>query len=52
MLDSHGISNGYMRRLYLASARRALRSMLRALFGFAIAAGLVGAAVAALGMVA
>ena len=52
MHNANALSSGYLRRVYLASARRALRGMMRALIVLVIVAGLAGAAVAALGMMA
>ena len=43
------LANGYLRRVYIASARRATRSLLRALGIFLLAAGGICVAIAALG---
>ena len=46
------IDAGYLRRVYLASARRQTRSLLRALAVFLLVAGVVSLGIAALGYVA
>ena len=52
LYDTPSLSRGYLRRVYAASARRAVRGMARALAVFLVVAGLVCVAVAGLGMLA
>ena len=51
-VHAHALNSAYLRRVYLASARRSLRGMRRALVVFMAVAGVAGLTVAALGMIA